>query len=86
MFVCLCASNIYRTRYIILIKQYYQVRFRSTCARSHMNPLMWNRLFKKARDDSIESFILLNKQRKLYCRHLTISLVMFGHFLMFFFC
>ena len=41
MFVCLCASTIYRTRFIFnLINQLYYVGLGSTFARSHVNPLM----------------------------------------------
>ena len=42
MFMCLCASTIYRTRFIFnLINQLNYVGLRSTFARSHVNPLMW---------------------------------------------
>ena len=60
--MCLCAT-IYRTSYKCMtcmynqIKQYYHVGLRSTFARSHVNPLMWNRQFLEANDDSNKNWI-----------------------------
>ena len=46
MFVSLYVSTILTGLDIFnLINQYYHVGFRSTFARSHVNPLIWNGLF-----------------------------------------
>ena len=46
MFVCLCVSTIYRTK--------YHVGLLSTLPQSHVNPLMWKWTVLTARDDSNE--------------------------------